>query len=429
MAGGGGTRLWPLSRQDLPKQFLHFGNPYSLLQQTAKRFLNTPIAKKIVVLTNLHYQKLVEKQLKEIDPGQSIHILVEPIRKNTAPAIALGIRYLEERCGCAPEDPVLVIPSDHLLEPEQVFLRSLEEIAPFARAGDPILFGIRPNKPETGYGYIQLGEQKSGFLYRVQRFVEKPDRRKAEEYLASGDYYWNAGIFLFSPKTFWQEAAKHAPALALAMQGDFETCLSRFSENPDISIDYAIWEKTERAVVCPLPISWSDIGCWDSVYDVLDKDSNLNVKLGNVLEIDTKNSLIFGNQKLIATIGLEDLLIVDTDEATYISKKGESQKVKELVALLSKEKSKVKRLYKNDEFEIFSYEIEPFESLSVSIPQNRFAHWIRVRGETKMQIETEKTVIENQGRETAKLLLVILESAACAHFPSDKAFSSGSKQE
>lgn len=309
-------------------------------------------------------------------------------------------------------------------------MRALEEGAPYARGGDPILFGIRPNKPETGYGYIQIGGQKAGLLYRVQRFVEKPDRRKAEQYLASGDYYWNAGIFLFSPKTFWQEALRYAPALMETMQGDFETCLSRFSNNPDISIDYALWEKTEKAIVCPLPISWSDIGCWDSVYDVLDKDEKLNVKLGNILEIDTRGSLLYGSQKLIATIGLEDLLIVDTDDATYISKKGESQKVKELVALLSKEKRPVKPLYKSGEFEIFSYEIEPFGSLAISIPENKIAHWIRVRGETTLQVEEERTLIKNSSEEQAKLLLVLVTPVndVCDRFPSDGAFSSGSTQ-
>ncbi len=414
MAGGGGTRLWPLSRQDLPKQFLRFGSPLSLLQQTAKRFLQAPIADEIVILTNVHHQQLVEKQLAAIDPEQKIRVLVEPVRKNTAPAIALGIRYLEEKSGCGANDPILVIPSDHLLEPEQVFLRALEEGAPYAMSGDPILFGIRPTRPETGYGYIQIGEQKGSLLYRVRRFVEKPDRRKAEDYLASGDYYWNAGIFLFSPHTFWQEAARYAPVLTETMQGDFKTCLSRFSENLDISIDYALWEKTDKAVVCPLPISWSDIGCWDSVYDVLNKDGNLNVKLGNVLEIDTKSSLIYGSQKLIATIGLEDLLIVDTEDAICISKKGESQKVKELVALLSKEKRLVKPLYKSEEFEIFSYEIEPFGSLVISIPENKVAHWIRVRGDATVRAEGEKTVIGNGSEEPAKLLFVLLtpENAA-----------------
>src|SRR5690606_8055002 len=222
----------------------------------------------IVVLTNLHHQHLVEEQLIKIDPSRSIRVLVEPVRKNTAPAIALGIKYLEEQCGCRAEDAILVIPSDHLLEPELVFLRFLEDVEPYARDGELILFGIRPNKPETGYGYIQIGTQKTGPLYQVQRFVEKPDRRKAEQYLASGDYYWNAGMFVFSPKAFWQEARLHAPSLVSTMQGDLNHCLSQFSQNPDISIDYALWEKSEKAVVCPLPISWSDIGCWDSVYDV-----------------------------------------------------------------------------------------------------------------------------------------------------------------
>jgi len=329
--------------------------------------------------------------LSDIDPSRSIHVLVEPIRKNTAPAIALGIRYLEELCDCKKDDAILVLPSDHLLEPETVFLRFLEETESHAKGGTPVLFGIGPNKPETGYGYIQIGAKTSGPFYHIQRFVEKPDRERAEQYLSSGEYYWNAGIFVFSPQTFWEEVKLHAPELHATMQGDLSDCLARFPQNPEISIDYAIWEKSKRACVCPLPISWSDIGCWDSVYDVMDKDDNLNVKVGNVLEIDTKASLIFGGHKLIATIGLEDLLIVETPEATCISKKGESQKIKALVESLAKRNSetqngwgKVKLLYKSEEFQIFSYEISPHGSLSISIPDQTIAHWLVLKGQLQI---------------------------------------------
>lgn len=338
LAGGGGTRLWPLSRTNFPKQFLRFNSELSLLQKSVKRFLMAPFAKEIVILTNVQYRTLVEQQLTEISARSSIHILIEPERRNTAPAIALGVKYLEELKNCGADEPILVVPSDHFLEPETVFLENLMEIEPLVKIGQWVLFGIRPTKPETGYGYIQIGEKASGSLYCVRKFVEKPDRSKAEQYLLRGDHYWNAGIFAFTPHTFWSEAEIHAPDIFSIMNNTLDHCLQYFDQNPHVSIDYAILEKTERAVVFPLSISWSDIGCWDSVYEILEKDENRNVKQGHVLDVATSDSLILGGKRLIATVGLDDMIIIDSEDAIFLCKKGESQRIKHLVeALLTRD--------------------------------------------------------------------------------------------
>ena len=334
LAGGGGSRLWPLSKQNFPKQFLNLGGPFSLLQRTLLRFLSQPFVEEILVSTSAQYQKLVETQLEKIDPNKKIEILVEPLRKNTAGAIAFGVKYMQEKKGAKEDSAILVVPSDHLIEPESLFLRFLEETEKFMKKERIVLFGIHPNRPETGYGYIQIGTNDQGPLYSVKQFVEKPDSKRAEQYLLCGDYYWNAGIFGFSPQLFWQEMQCHAPAIFEPMQGDLTSCLKNFSALPELSIDYALLEKTSKIAVCPLPISWSDVGCWDSVYEALSKDANQNVILGNVLAIDTKNSLIISKSRLISTIGLEDILVIETEDAIFISKKGESQKVKDLVLQL-----------------------------------------------------------------------------------------------
>ncbi|HSX10418.1 MAG TPA: mannose-1-phosphate guanylyltransferase [Chlamydiales bacterium] len=336
LAGGGGTRLWPLSREDFPKQFLNFGDSESLLQKTVRRFLHSDLIDEIVISTNVHYEALVIKQLEKMDLDRKVHILVEPNRKNTAPAIAFTIKFLQEQLGALDSDPVLVLPSDHLIEPEAVFMRYVDHVRDVVRTEQIVTFGIKPTRPETGYGYIKIGVKLDPFTHRVQEFVEKPDRARAEEYLASGNYYWNAGMFAFSIHTFWTELQNHAPAIFLGMQRTFQEIIDGYHLLPDISIDYALMEKTARIAICPLPVHWSDIGSWDSVYEILKKDQNRNVIIGNVIALETKNSLIMGGKRLISTVGLEDLLIVETEDALFISKKGESQRVKALVQELNR---------------------------------------------------------------------------------------------
>ena len=384
LAGGGGTRLWPLSRQEFPKQFLCFEKPYSLLQSTVKRFLGAAKVEKIVIATNKHYQSLVKRQLAAIDPAGSVDILVEPERKNTAAAIALGVRYFEEQDGRREDSTILVIPSDHLIEPEAAFLRYLEEAELFAKQQWIVLFGIRPTRAETGYGYIHVGGQEEGLFYHVKRFVEKPNSEKAEQYLSSGEYYWNAGMFAFTARQFWEEAKLHAPAIYGMHAKPFSECLSLFPKLPNVSIDYALLEKTRRIVVCPMSLHWSDVGSWDSVYEALGKDSNQNVLIGNVVEMDSKNNLIFGGKKLISAIGLEDIIMVDTEEALFVVKKGHSQKVKEMVERLSSlskpGEQKVKPLYQNGTCRVLLICVtEPIKHRC-----KKPERWVCLKGEAKM---------------------------------------------
>lgn len=331
LAGGGGARLWPLSRESFPKQFLHFGDESSLLQKSVSRFLTSPFTETLSIATNAQYASLVRQQLEKIDPGQKVQIIIEPARKNTAPAIAFALKYLQEKLNVQDRASILILPSDHLIEPQAVFSYYLEQIEPLATKNRLILFGIHPTKPETGYGYIQIGEKFDRFTYRAKRFIEKPDYALAESYLNMGDTFWNSGMCVFSIAHFWQHLNRHAPKISALLQGSIEEAAARFHEMPDISFDYAVLEKCDDILVCPLPVTWSDVGCWDSVYDVMTKDENQNVKIGNIIDIDTKNSLIIGGKRCISTIGLEDVLIVDTDDALFICKKGESQKVKRIV--------------------------------------------------------------------------------------------------
>lgn len=336
LAGGGGTRLWPLSRENFPKQFLRIGGPLSLLQKTVMRLANTSFIDDIVISTNPHYLSLVQEQIKEINNPKNVHILAEPFRKNTAPAIGLAIQFLQTYTQAKPQDTVLVLPSDHIIEPEPVFLSTVEQMDAIAKGKKMITFGIRPTKPETGFGYIRIGKAYETSVFEVAEFVEKPNLQTAKEYLKNPNYFWNSGMFLFSIETFWKELKKHCLSLSNLMNDSYENTLASFHEMPDISIDYALMEKSREILVCPLAVSWSDIGSWDSLYEILEKDINQNVKIGNILDIDTKNSLIIGNKRLISTIGIADLLIVETEDAIFISKKGESQRVKSLVAELIK---------------------------------------------------------------------------------------------
>ena len=320
LAGGGGTRLWPLSTNDFPKQFLKLGSELSLLQRTVKRFKQAPFVDEILVSTKKLYEPLVRKQL-----GSDCRILVEPSRKNTGPAIALAVKELN----APPNESILVVPSDHLIEPETIFLRYVEQVQQ-TLSDHIVLFGIRPTKPETGFGYIHIGQPFDQFTHRALGFVEKPNAETALRFLKSREYYWNAGMFAFTPAVFFRELELHAPVIVKQLY------IGHYDAMPDLSIDYALMEKTQKLVVCPLPVEWSDVGSWDSVYELMEKDQNQNAVQGNVVTVDTKNSLILGNKKLISTVGIEDLLIIETDTALFISKKGRSQQVKDLVSLLTK---------------------------------------------------------------------------------------------
>ena len=330
LAGGKGIRLWPLSNKELPKQFLKIKDNRSLLQRTYLRFSQCEEVERILIVTNQQYRSIVEEHLKEIDV--SCPIIEEPCGRNTAPAICLALKYIQENFDVSSSTKVFVSPSDHLISPEKKFREDLGILEKISFSGNIVTFGIRPTRPETGYGYIKVATGSNGVLSSVDSFIEKPDFERAQEFLLNDEYFWNAGIFLFSVGDFWKEIKMHSNEIFKAFQKKYSDILNEFENLPNISIDYALMEKTKNIKVFPLNASWSDIGSWDSVYDVLEKDENCNVKLGKVYDMDTKNSLIISNKKVISTIGLEDMIVVETEEGIFIGKKGYSQKIKNLIA-------------------------------------------------------------------------------------------------
>jgi len=409
LAGGSGTRLWPFSRNSYPKQFLHFGDGESLLQKTVKRFYPQVPAKDILIVTSQAYLHMTKTQLFQIDPALEKQILIEPEKRNTAPAICLAAKYFQDVLKADPEDCFLVSSADHIISPEELFVSTVLKGESAVKQGKHLIFGIRPNKPETGYGYIKTAG-KGPFL-NVEQFVEKPDVAKAQLYLLSGNYLWNAGIFLFQIKTFLQDIKEYCPEIDSLMQGSFEDMRSNFYKMPDISIDYALLEKSEKLLVAPLDISWSDVGSWDSIYDLFDKDANQNVKLGNILDLDTSNCLIMGNKRLISTVGLEDMIIIDTDDALFIGKKGQSQTVKRLVEEMRKRNVKERSehvishrpwgtlevLKEEGGCRVSRFVIEPGKSLGDLLFSQGSEQWIVTRGEASVTIQNEERTIQEKG--------------------------------
>lgn len=331
LAGGGGTRLWPLSKEDFPKQFLRFGSGPSLLQRTVKRFQKAAFVEEVLICTNALLSPLVEEQLKKI--GAPCQILIEPSRKNTAAAIAFAVQSLQELRDVSSSETILVVPSDHLIEPETVFLQTLQKIEPKSHI---VTFGIETTRPETGFGYIEKGKRFDALTFQIERFVEKPDYQTAKLYVQNPLFLWNSGMFLFRVETFWHQLSLHAPEIYRYFLCSVQETRDRFESMESKSIDYAVLEKSKDVLVCPLSLSWSDVGSWDSVYEVMEKDENQNVKVGHVFTIDTENSLIIGGKKVISTIGLRDILIVETEDGILISKRGESQKVKDVLEELKR---------------------------------------------------------------------------------------------
>lgn len=409
LAGGGGTRLFPLSRQGYPKQFLRIGNERSLLAQTVQRFLPVADANDLVIVTNKEYFHHVQAELK-LCGAEGAHILLEPVARNTAPAIALATRYCLDQLNASSDEVIFVTPADHIIRSIEAFCKTVCLAVEMASQSKIITFGIKPNKPETGYGYIQAGEPYgSGFI--VNSFREKPDSAMAKQYVMSGNYYWNSGMFGMSIGCLQAELVSFAPEIAALAARPWSEILENFSEMPNISIDYAVAEKSQNVVMIPLTTYWNDIGSWDAIYDVLDKDENGNALQGDCLLVDSANSLVLGHSRLIAGIGLEDLLVVETDDVILVAKKGESQKVKELVAELKRRgrseadlPTTVHRpwgsytvLGEGPGYKMKRIVVTPGEQLSLQMHYHRSEHWIVTGGSAQVTIgDEEQMVHENE---------------------------------
>ena len=399
LSGGSGTRLWPLSRKRYPKQFLKIGDERSLFRRTIDRLLKVFPPEDIVIVTGKEYEFQIKDELKDTDVTK---VIFEPTSKNTAPAILYSIINMREEFGVSEDETVFVCPSDHIIEPEERFLEYVKRSAYFAEKGYIVTFGIVPDKPETGYGYIKTGEPLED-AYIVRRFVEKPDLQIAKRYLSEGGYYWNSGMFSFTISTMVNAFKEYAPSV-------YEN-IHDFQNLPSLSIDYAIMEHAEKIVMLALDISWSDIGSWDAIWEYLSKDDKGNVSIGDTILVDTKNTLIMSNNRLISTVGTEDLLIIETEDAILIAQRGKAQKIKEVVDLLKKENreevikhrtiyrpwGKYTLLERGNDYKIKKVVIEPGKSLTMQLHHHRSEHWTVIRGTAKVTIgEKERFLHQNE---------------------------------
>ena len=409
LAGGGGTRLFPLSRARFPKQFLKVTGDDSLFAQTVQRFLAVTQARDLVVITNRMHEHLVKAELAASGAADA-HVVLEPEGRNTAPAIALAVAYCRDKLAATESEVLFVTPCDHVIRPVEVFAAGVLEAVKLAENGSIVTFGVKPSAPETGYGYIQAGAAING-AFAVQSFREKPDRQTAEAYLAAGNYFWNSGMFAFTLGRFMQELTAQQPEIAALTAVPVDTVLERFGRMPDISIDYGIMEQATQVLVIPLTAYWNDIGSWDAIYDVLGKDADGNALKGDCLNIDCTNTLILSHKNLVAGIGLEDLLVVETADAILVAKKGESQKVKEVVAELKNRGRREAGEHLTDyrpwgnytilgegaDYKIKRLVVNPGQVLSLQMHHHRSEHWVVVSGTALVTIgDREQLICESE---------------------------------
>lgn len=408
LAGGGGTRLFPLSRDCYPKQFLHVIGNKSLLAQTIERFLGLVEAKDIIIVTNERYIFHVQAELKAINAEES-HIITEPMGKNTAPAIALAQSYCQDVLQCDDDEILFVSPSDHLIKPIDAFQDLIKNAQDVAK-DNIVTLGIKPTKPEIGYGYIEA-EKNNNLAKKVISFKEKPDLVTAKEYISSGNYYWNGGMFMFSIATMQAELIKYMPAIIDITQNGYQYIVDNFADMPDISIDYAVAEKSKKMMMIPMEnIYWNDIGSFDAIAEVL-SDKDKNVFKGDILAENCTDTMIIGDNRLIAGIDLENLMIIDTPDALLVAKKGESQKVKNIVNKLKQNKRKEAKenvtmyrswgkytlLTESKGYRVRKIEMDPGASLTMQMHYHRSEHWTVISGTGKTIINDRESIFtENQ---------------------------------
>jgi mannose-1-phosphate guanylyltransferase/mannose-6-phosphate isomerase len=420
LSGGSGTRLWPRSRTAYPKQFLKLITHNSLLQDTAARVSDPGAFARPLVVCNEEHRFIIAEQLREIGVAPS-HIMLEPVARNTAPAVAVAAAIL------AAEDPgalMLVLAADHAIEDEVMFRNAISVAAGAAAEGFLVTFGIKPSRPETGYGYILRGKRlgtREG-CFAVESFVEKPDRATAEKYLAAGGYFWNSGMFLFSASAFLDECDRYEPEIRKAAEGavadakrdlDFlRLAREPFAAAPSKSIDYAVMERTDRAAVVPADIGWNDVGSWASIWEIGKKDAHGNVLDGKVLALETKNSLISSNDgPLVAALGVDNLAVVATSDAVLVLPLDRAQDVKSVIDRLRSEHREeatvhprvyrpwgyYQTLHDGDRFQVKRITVNPGAALSLQRHHHRAEHWVVVNGIAEVTRDEETFVLhENE---------------------------------
>lgn len=418
LAGGKGTRLWPMSRSQRPKQFLALTGDLSLFQMTLKRLSDPQRYLAPIVITNEDYRFLVAEQAQECGIELS-DVVLEPVARNTAPAIAAAALIASR------EGPTLihVVASDHNIGVDDAYFQAVDTASAAARTGRLATFGITPTEPATGFGYIEAGSSEETGAFAIKRFVEKPGEDVARAMIAAGGFYWNSGMFLFRSDVFLNECKHHAPAIYAAAEASVAAARqdldfvrldkAEFEKAPDISVDYAIFEKTALASVVPSPIFWSDLGSWDAVWKDSSQDGTGNVARGPVSLHNTNNSLVLSEGVYIAVNGVDDLTIIASEDALYVGKTSESQGVGAIVKSLMKHPATAKlaeehrtiyrpwggytHLLSGDRFQVKRLFIKPGKQLSLQKHYHRSEHWVVVRGTAEITIDDKKTVLsENE---------------------------------
>ncbi|WP_337998072.1 mannose-1-phosphate guanylyltransferase/mannose-6-phosphate isomerase [Oleispirillum naphthae] len=415
LSGGSGSRLWPLSRSAFPKQFLSLAGMHTMIQETALR-VDVPGYGAPLLVSNREHRFLLAEQMREIGVAPRA-ILLEPVARNTAAAVAAAAAVVAE---ADPAAPLLVLPSDHVIDDVPAFHAAVARALPLARAGALVLFGITPDYPATGYGYIRAGAP-AGAGFAVARFVEKPDAATAAAYLAEGGYSWNSGMFLFRADAILAALAEHAPEVAQAAAAaaaarradlDFEVLdADAFSAAPSVSIDVAVMEKTDRAVVVPAALGWNDIGAFPALWERADKDCKGNALLGDVAALDTEGCYIRAGERLVAVVGVKDLVIAETGDAVLVAAKDRAQEVGDLFKrladadrieaeqplLVHRPWGTFKSVDAGDRFHVKEIAVSPGRRLSVQRHHHRAEHWVVVEGTARvLRGEEWMMVYENQ---------------------------------
>ncbi|PQJ91719.1 mannose-1-phosphate guanylyltransferase/mannose-6-phosphate isomerase [Photobacterium phosphoreum] len=418
MAGGSGSRLWPLSRTHYPKQFISLVNDDSMLQNTITRLDSLSKSEPIIICNNEH-RFMVAEQLRNIGVNNA-SIILEPVGRNTAPAIALAaFKAISDG-----NDPLLlVLAADHVITKESAFIESVNKAKDAANDGMLVTFGIVPSHPETGYGYIKQGKHLGNSLFQVEAFVEKPDLETAESYFSSKLYSWNSGMFLFKASTYLSELKKYNPEIydicKLAIASTYSDLdfirISKdiFDKCPDDSIDYAVMEKTDKAIIVPMDAGWSDVGSWSALWGIHNKDEAGNACRGDVLLDSTTNSYIYAQNKLVTTVGVSDLVIVETKDAILVAHKDKVQNVKNIVNRLKdmgrneyqhhldiyRPWGKHEQIAEGDRYHVKKITVRPGEKTATQIHYHRAEHWIVVSGTAKV-LNGDETYLVSENQST-----------------------------
>ena len=424
LCGGKGTRLWPLSRQSLPKQFLNlYGeDKNSLLQQTQKRLSGLDNQENPIIICNSDHRFLVAEQMKSIGIKPKA-IILEPVGRNTAPAVTLGALKANEE---NEESILLVLSADHKIENTQEFIKVIKLGYQYASEGRLVTFGIVPTRPETGYGYIESVsefDQKSFKGLKIKRFIEKPSKELAKELISNKNFTWNSGIFMFQTKAFLEELKNHSPDVLSCCKKAMKKSITDldfirikeeiFEYSPNISIDVAVMENTQLGTVLPLKAGWSDIGSWKSLWENEKKDINGNVLKGNTKDYKSKNCYLRSENKLLVTIGLKDLIVVETDDTVFISSKNEIDSLKKILEDLQnkgfEEIASHSKIYRpwghytsiagSKNWQVKRIEVKPKSKLSLQMHNHRAEHWVVVSGTATVQID-KRTFSLNKNQST-----------------------------